>query len=229
MLLSYAAYGAAAAHARLSDSARAMPEAEVQRTLAFAWLDTALATGFTSVTQLDGDADLGSLRGDPRYAALSERMRRAAQPCAYDPVFRRFDFWLGEWEVRSVLGQPAGTSRIERVSGGCALLENWTDNQGGTGKSLNTYNRRAGSWQQYWVGQMGNVTEYRTSEWKGDSLSFFSDAVGADGAPVRIRLTFSPITSDAVRQHGEQSRDGGATWSTTYDLRYHRKGDRPSQ
>jgi hypothetical protein len=38
-----------------------------------------------------------------------------------------------------------------------------------------------------------------------------------------MRLTFTPVDSNTVRQHGESSTDGGATWTTTYDLLYHRK------
>ena len=40
-------------------------------------------------------------------------------------VRRQFDFWVGDWSV-TVGGQPAGDNRIEKILGGCALLENWT-------------------------------------------------------------------------------------------------------
>ena len=38
-----------------------------------------------------------------------------------------------------------------------------------------------------------------------------------------MRLTFTPLNSNTVRQLGESSTDGGATWKTTYDFLYHRK------
>lgn len=67
----------------------------------------------------------------------------------------------------------------------------------------------------------GLVTEYRGSQFDGKSLTFFEksetkpDSVG--------RLTFTPLDNATVRQHAETSIDGGKTWTTTYDLYYHRK------
>jgi hypothetical protein len=37
------------------------------------------------------------------------------------------------------------------------------------------------------------------------------------------RLTFSPLVSAPVRQHGESSSDGGAAGATPSDFYYHRK------
>jgi len=67
---------------------------------------------------------------------------------------RQFDFWIGEWEVTTPDGKPAGSSRIERIANGAGLLENWTGYPaptGGNGKSLNAYNQAKKQWQQFWV------------------------------------------------------------------------------
>ena len=45
--------------------------------------------------------------------------------CATTPGFQRLDFWVGDWDVFGPGGQQAGTNRIEKISNGCALLENW--------------------------------------------------------------------------------------------------------
>ncbi len=102
------------------------------------------------------------------------------------------------------------------------MLENWTSSKGGQGKSLNAYNPLVHEWQQYWIGQDGNVTEFRTSHFDGTSLSFLTD--NGPGPNLIGRLTFTPMNSDLVRQHYEASGDSGKTWSTVYDLYYHRKG-----
>ena len=44
------------------------------------------------------------------------------------------------------------------------IFENWTDGQGGLGKSFNAYNVDYSMWQQFWTDQYGRVTEYRESE-----------------------------------------------------------------
>ena len=141
--------------------------------------------------------------------------------CVNDRERHRFDFWIGEWDVTTPDGKPAGSSVIESVSGGCALLENWTSRSGGRGKSLNGYNPAKKQWQQCWIGQDGGVSEYRSSEFDGKSLAFF---IKDDAKPLSLhRLTFTPVDAQTVRQHSENSEDGGKTWKTEYDLYYHRK------
>ena len=145
----------------------------------------------------------------------------APAPCTTTPQRHHFDFWIGEWDVTTKTGTPQGKSLIQSVSGGCALLENWTSARGGNGKSLNAWNPQIGQWQQYWIGQDGVVTEFRSSKFDGKSLTFFDKS---ETKPDSLgRLTFTPLDSTTVRQHGETSIDGGKTWTTTYDLYYHRR------
>jgi len=37
----------------------------------------------------------------------------AQKPCNANPKHNEFDFWIGEWDVKSPTGQPAGKSKIE--------------------------------------------------------------------------------------------------------------------
>jgi hypothetical protein len=112
---------------------------------------------------------------------------------------------------------------VQKILSDCVVLENWTDAQGGQGKSINAYNRALNQWQQFWMDQYGGVTEYRSSEWVGPSLRYTASSTNRQGQPVVMRMTFTPIDANTVRQHGENSTDGGTTWTTAYDLRYHRK------
>jgi hypothetical protein len=160
----------------------------------------------------------------PTAAQAATSFQPAPVPCANAPERHRFDFWIGEWDVTTSPKNDAskgGSSVIQSVSGGCALLENWTSIKGGQGKSLNAYNPLVHEWQQYWIGQDGNVTEFRTSHFDGTSLSFLTD--DGPGPNLIGRLTFTPVASDLVRQHYESSGDSGKTWKTVYDLYYHRK------
>jgi hypothetical protein len=199
----FAVYDAAAASARLGRADES-----------FRWLDSAVVLGFRSATTLEGDSDFVSLRGDARFAPMLERMRRAFTPCAYEPKAHALDFWAGDWEVRSAQGQVVGKSHVEPVSGGCALLESWTDGMGGTGRSLSAYNPERGAWQQFWVGQYGDVTEYRESEWSDGRVALVAQETLPDGRALRRRMTFTRLPDGAVRQAFELSRDGGRTWAT---------------
>ena len=200
-------YNVAAAYARLD-----------QRDSAFAWLDASIAAGFTQVGTLNGDHDFDGIRADPRYARVVDAMRGAHEPCVARAESHQFDFWVGEWNVVNAAGQPAGHSVVQKILGQCVVLENWADAQGGEGKSLNAYNAQLKMWQQFWTDQYGAVTEYRESEWVGRSLR-----LTAHVGNTQVRMTFTPVDSNTVRQFGERSTDGGTTWTPSFDLYYHRK------
>jgi hypothetical protein len=193
-----------------------------QKDSAFHWLDQALGAGFTNATVVSNDAEFASLKSDARFAALLERMRTATRPCLTRKESRMFDFWVGQWDVRTPQGQLAGRSSVQLLLEGCTLLENWTDTQGSSGKSLNSYNPDTKQWQQFWTSQSGTVTEYRESEWVNGSLVFKARQILPQG-PALLRMTFTPINPDRVRQHGETSFDEGKTWATSFDLYYHRR------
>jgi tetratricopeptide (TPR) repeat protein len=182
---------------------------------AFAWVARAVERGFSDANVFRNDEDFAALRGHEKFAVLLARLE---SPCVSDERSRRFDFWIGEWEVRNADGVFTGRNTIERVSGGCALLENWTDGQGKTGKSLNAFNRSTGQWQQFWAGQGGDVNEYRESRWDGSSLVF----TARPGGNALLRLTFTPIDQNHVRQFSEVSLDNGTSWKPQYDLHYYR-------
>ncbi len=156
-------------------------------------------------------------------AAQSAPPQSPPKVCETQPERRQFDFWIGEWEVRTVNGAVAGKSSVQSISGGCALLENWTSSNGGNGKSINAYKPAIKQWQQYWIGQDGNPVEFRESTFDGKSIAFIARMPAMGNTPAGImRLTFTPMPDGTVRQHGENSTDDGKTWSTQYDFRYHR-------
>lgn len=149
-------------------------------------------------------------------------------PCA-NPVYRQFDFWVGEWEAFGPKGAKAGDSKISIILDSCVILEEWTSTAvtNGfrySGKSFNTYNAATRQWQQTWIDNAAGTTEFLRGEATEGKIVFYADkVVGADGKPFIRRLTFTKLSEDKVRQFGERSDDGGNTWKTEYDLEYRRK------
>lgn len=189
---------------------------------AAAWLHKAIQAGYTNSAAIESDPDFAGLVKDSRYSVLKQEMRVAAAPCMARPESRKFDFWVGEWDVTTPAGQPAGTSSVQLLLEGCTLFENWHSLAGSDGKSLSSYNAGVGVWQQFWTDQTGRVTEYRASEWVGDTLRFTAHSTAPQG-PVVLVMSFAKIDANTVRQWGAVSIDDGKTWSSPWDLYYHRK------
>jgi hypothetical protein len=146
-----------------------------------------------------------------------------AAKCDNDANRHRFDFWIGEWKVTTQGGTQVGSSVVQSFADGCGLLENWTALRGETGKSINSYSPALRQWQQFWVGSGGDVTAFTSGEWDGHSMVFrTAPLTTAQGASVVRRLSFTPLADGTVRQFGEQSSDGGGTWTVQYDFYYHR-------
>jgi tetratricopeptide (TPR) repeat protein len=186
-------------------------------------LDGAVKAGLP-FQMLKSDVELAALSSDPAFNELLARAERIAKPCQFEPQFKQFDFWVGEWDVKptQALQAPSvGASSIQRLEDGCIILENWTGAAGGTGKSMNFYNQNTHQWQQTWVSSNASILEYH-GEYRDGAMRFEGETSGADGKKVRNRLTFFNLGPDRVRQLAEQS-DDGKTWTVRYDFTYLRR------
>lgn len=128
------------------------------------------------------------------------------------PEYDQFDFWLGDWNVRSG-AQHAGTNLVHEIAGGCAVRENWVAAGGQPGTSFNMYDPRTGAWKQVWYA-LG----------AGADLELSGELVGSEmilAGPSRAtanrvdRITWTPLGAGEVRQLWQASTDGGATFSQT--------------
>jgi hypothetical protein len=159
---------------------------------------------------------------------LSAQLLIAQKPCSL-PVFRQFDFWVGSWEAFAPNGNKGGDSKISIILDSCVILEEWTSagaQQGliFSGKSFNMYNVATKQWQQTWVDNTGNTTEFLRGEGADGKIVYYADKVAdPKGKSFMRRLTFTKLSTDKVRQLGERSDDDGKTWTTEYDLEYRRK------
>lgn len=201
----------ARAYAKLGDKAKALAE-----------LEAIAAAGFTNLPVLQ-NPDFDSLKGDPHFDAVVKKVAANARPCEADPNFRKFDFWVGDWDVQQtgVPRAPVGaSSHVERILSGCVIFENWEPGPGGAGKSFNIYNTVTKKWEQYWVDATGRITHYFGEFREDGNLYYEADQFGTTN---KVRMTFFNQGADQVRQLGHLSTDGGKTWNVNFDLTYVRK------
>ena len=131
------------------------------------------------------------------------------------PESHQFDFWIGEWEVYGPQGRLVGHNKIEVVSGGFALLENWSAVGGNSGKSINNYKRATKQWQQYWVGSGGITTEYKGGLVDG-KMVLVAEQLVPNRTSYFVRCTWTPNADGSVLQQFENSNDGGKTWTAGF-------------
>jgi hypothetical protein len=154
------------------------------------------------------------------FAADAAHAAAPVGPCDA-PAHRQFDFWLGNWEVRTPDGKLAGTNHIERKYGGCMLHERYTTQRGYKGESLNIYDASRKVWHQTWVDSEGTLLLLEGAL-RGTSMVMTGRTVGEKRRITQHRITWTPNADGSVRQHWESADEKGK-WSTAFDGRYTRK------
>lgn len=183
------------------------------------------AGGFSAVGIIEGDEALATLAGVPEFDALVAKMSVTAYPCAHDPEFRAFDFWLGEWDVYLAGGALAGHNVIAAEQRGCVLVENWSSATGGSGTSINYLDRTSDEWVQIWNDASGNQIHIRGGMTEDGMLLSGTIHYVASGTTADFRGLWTPLDDGRVRQFFEQSSDGGNSWSPWFEGYYVRRGD----
>lgn len=154
--------------------------------------------------------------------AAQEKPKETGPPrsCA-GAEHRQFDFWLGDWQVRTADGKPAGANTIERRLGGCVLHESWRGTSGHRGHSYNIYDAPRRQWHQTWVDDEGLLLQLDGGLTDGKMI-LSGETIDSAGRRIRQRITWERLDRDQVRQLWESSADGGRTWTIAFDGIYRR-------
>ena len=152
-------------------------------------------------------------------AGMTGEVTSAAQ-CDAAP-FREFDFWVGEWDVRTPDGKLVGTNRIEREYGGCVIHERYATARGYSGESLNIYDAARKVWHQTWVDSDGTLLTLEGGFIEG-RMVLTGESIGTDGQKSKQRITWTPHADGSVRQLWESS-DAKGGWAVAFDGLYRRK------
>ena len=127
-----------------------------------------------------------------------------------------FDFWIGAWTVTNAAGATIGHNTIERVSGGCALLETWVATGGGDGRSLNFFDAATESWHQVWVGADGGILRLEGAADHAGRMILSGGPRTTPNGTVHDRITWTLRDDGTVEQLWEISTDDGATWEAGF-------------
>lgn len=186
----------------------------------YAAFERSLTLGGIKAESLNDEKDFAAVKSEPKFADYVKKLDALATPCRARPEFRQFDFWIGEWLPKNAQGVTVGTSSIQLILSSCIIFENW-ETPVSAGKSFNLYDVRDGKWHQTWVDNRGLMTHYVGGLVDGKMV--LDSESTQNGQKTIARMTFSKLPNGDVRQHGENSTDGGKTWTTSFDFIYVRK------
>ncbi len=190
------------------------------------WLLKATATGYNALHDLDSLDAFKNLRSASNFKEIRLKVYEMVYPCSREPRNHDFDFWIGDWNCyRTGTQILSGSSHIEAMAGGCAILENYTATRAYSGKSFNFYDTIKGKWEQDWIGSGGpsDRQRYYNGEYKNGSMHFIYEILNANGSKTKGTFIFYNISRDSVRQYQDVTDDNGKIISVTYDLTYLRK------
>jgi hypothetical protein len=137
------------------------------------------------------------------------------------PEHRAFDFWLGDWDVKTPDGKVAGTNSITKHYNDCVLREQYNTPNGFSGESFNTYDVGRKVWHQTWVDNANSLLLLEGGIRDGNMV-LEGETTGAEAKITKHRITFTPNEDGSVRQFW-QSTNAKGEWKTAFDGIYTRK------
>jgi hypothetical protein len=139
-----------------------------------------------------------------------------------------FDFIAGRWRVHNRRQDKwlAGSTTFEEFEGfaqgavyfdGRATFDHVEfPSRGTSGLTLRLYDPETELWSIYWAGgQAGKLDPPVVGRFHDGVGTFIGDDT-FEGRPIKVRFTWSEITSGSARWQQELSGDGGRTWELNW-------------
>ena len=172
---------------------------------------------------LEEDSDFDPIRETPQFQEVLANVRGRVYPCLSVPEYAQFDFWLGDWEVRTADGSLAGYNSITKDQGSCAISEHWTSAAGSGGRSTSFYIPSSDLWRQVWVGSNGTLIDMSGSLIDGELQMEGTIEYVTTGRVVAFRANWSTNEDNSiVRQRMEEFDVATAAWQLWFDGFYRR-------
>lgn len=155
-------------------------------------------------------AGAGAQDGPPRYEYCDTEEHR------------QFDFWVGLWEVYDTdSNDRVADSRIEKLAGGCAIVERYMPSPYLGTSSVSTWRPTERRWRQFAVTGVNDLEIFEGGMVDG-AMVLNGTSTRRGGAVLTERMTYRPAADGSLRQIIESSANGGKEWTLLSDLTYRR-------
>jgi hypothetical protein len=170
------------------------------------WWDGREWHAATATTQ-SNDSAVVQLRREGIWAM---RWAGSSASCI-DAAFRTLDFRLGKWDFRSA-GYDPGRSEVYEAPNRCAITDRYDDRSSGRSRSFYVYSTADAKWYSTTIDPEGRFVSVGTA-W-GDSAAFYRGN--------SKREVYRRRADNSILYTGEESSDGGKTWTVTVTATYTR-------
>lgn len=150
-------------------------------------------------------------------AAAGGDASKPAKPCA-DTLHRQFDFFAGDWDAydADAPNKIIARNKVDIVLDGCAVHENYRQNDGLHGESYSLYDASRAVWHQSWVTNSGELL-LLDGGMRDGRMIFTGAQKTKDGKPSLLRGVWY-VQGDGVRETATRSIDDGKTWQPVFDI-----------
>lgn len=149
------------------------------------------------------------------FCVLFVRPDAEASDGCVDASYQQFDFWLGNWDVRTPDGKKAGTNQIEKGYDGCVITEHYSNVSGPYGSSINMYDASTGKWYQTWGDKTGLRLQLEGQMTDG-RMVLSGSTLGKDGQTVLHQIAWTPNEDGSVTQHWQVKSPDKSGWQTLF-------------
>lgn len=148
---------------------------------------------------------------------LASAPAQSSVPCSA-PEYHQLDFWIGDWDVFDPGNDvPVAHVVVSRILDGCALHEEYGDEDGHRGESFSSYDAGRKQWRQSWYTNRGKSLEL-LGELRGDSIMLEGTDYDSSTQSI-VRGVWQPRDGN-VQETAVTSTDGGKTWKPWFDLSF---------
>ncbi len=140
------------------------------------------------------------------------------------PEYHQFDFFEGDWDTYDVADSTKliARNKVTPMLDGCAVREEYSQNDGLRGESFSVYDASRRTWHQSWVTNHGSLLLLDGGLVNG-RMEFTATQSESDGRSSLVRVAWW-TKGKSVRERAEQSKDAGATWSPLFDIVFRAHG-----